>query len=192
MNERCLKWTAVIVMSFSLSARLWAQCESPQYGWTRSFGATEGEQGYGLTVCADGGAAVTGRFGSSGNPKGYAVDFDPTDGEDVHTSQGGIDVFVTKLNADGSYAWTRTIGGPGDQEGNDISSGGDGNLVVVGTFYSEVDFDPTDGVDVHVSNGGIDFFATKLSADGSYGWTWANGGRRRVGCSEGCRGRRRW
>jgi hypothetical protein len=39
------------------------------------------------------------------------VDFNPGVGEDTKTSGGGFDVFVTRFEKDGSYAWTQTFGG---------------------------------------------------------------------------------
>jgi hypothetical protein len=39
------------------------------------------------------------------------LDFNPGVGEDSKTSGGGFDVFVTRFEKDGSYAWTKTFGG---------------------------------------------------------------------------------
>jgi Dockerin type I domain len=153
-----------------------AECPPPEYNWTGSFGGAAGEQGLGIAMDDDGGVVVTGRFGVHDSPKGFAIDFDPTDGEDIHASQGGIDVFITKMYTDGSYGWTRTIGGGLGQKGYDVAIDPQGNVIVSGSFYSTVDFDPTEGEDMRTANGGGGAFVTKLTSDGSYLWTWVAGG----------------
>ena len=55
----------------------------------------------------------------TGSFSGTNVDFDYGTGageEDFHTSVNE-DIFVTKINSDGTYGWTRTMGG----DGSDIS-----------------------------------------------------------------------
>ena len=99
------------------------------------------------------------------------VDFDPGSGEAWHTSNGFGDVFVLKLDSNESFVWVRTFGGENGEVpmGGDV--GADGSIVVTGWFYGMADFDPTDGIDEHTSNGFADAFITKLHADGSYAWT---------------------
>jgi hypothetical protein len=40
-----------------------------------------------------------------------ALDFNPGIGEESKTSSGGYDVYVTRFESNGSYAWTKTFGG---------------------------------------------------------------------------------
>ena len=104
------------------------------------------------------------------------VDFDPGRGVDNRTSNGGEDVFVTKLGPKGSYQWTRTFGGSLRDTAWGVATDADGNVIVTGEYRGTVDFDPTEGEDIHRSEGERDFFITKLGADGSYHWTHTAGG----------------
>ncbi len=146
-----------------------ADCTDSEYGWTVTFGAEGATVGAAsVAVDADGNAILTGFFRQT-------VDFDPGEAVDEHSSNGIKDIFVTKMYADGSYAWTRTIGGEGEDNAKGVAIGPDGSILLTGSFALTVDFDPTEGVDIHTS-GSSDpdegaFFVTKLNADGSYGWT---------------------
>ena len=141
------------------------------YGWTRTMGGEGWDYGNAAAVDASGNVFVAGRF------SGEDVDFDPTEGVDLHSSVGSWDVFVTKLHSDGSYGWTRTLGGASNDTAHGASVDGTGNVYVAGEFYSSnADFDPTAGVDLHSPTGAADVFVTKLGSDGSYGWTRTMGG----------------
>jgi len=51
-----------------------------------------------------------------GGFSGTNVDFNPADGvEDLHSSQGGKDYFISKYKKSGEYLWTRTFGNSEDQ-----------------------------------------------------------------------------
>jgi len=140
------------------------------YGWTQTFGGTSSAYGYGISVDDLGNVYVAGTFYNS-------VDFDPGVGVDNHNSVSGADVFVTRLNADGSYGWTHTFDGDfSSSASNVIALDNAGNVVVTGSYAGTVDFDLTGTGDTHTSNGGNDIFLTKLGADGSYGWTRTIGG----------------
>jgi hypothetical protein len=105
------------------------------YGWTRVIGSSNNDSAYG--VCADGAGnvVVTGFFDGT-------VDFraDWGGSTDSKTSAGGTDAFVTLVNADGSYGWTRRMGGTGWDEGRAVAVGATGATAVVGVFAVTVDF----------------------------------------------------
>jgi len=139
------------------------------YGWAYTVGGMQADEALAVTVDANGAVCGAGRFRRT-------VDFDPGPGVDSRRSAGGTDVFVTCLGRDCSYNWTRTIGGVSTDGAYGVSAGGDGEFFVTGYFWDAVDFDPTDGVDEHVSSGQSDVFVTKLGPDGTYGWTRTVGG----------------
>jgi hypothetical protein len=139
------------------------------YGWSRTFGGSDYEYGFGIAVGTEGSIYITGYFSDT-------VDFDGTAGVDNKTSNGDIDVFISKYNADGSYGWTRTFGGSEYDSGNDITVGTDGSIYITGYFTDTVDFDGTAGVDNKTSNGSDDIFISKYNANGSYGWSRTFGG----------------
>jgi hypothetical protein len=138
------------------------------YGWTKTMGGTDYDYGYSVTTDASGNVYLTGVFYGT-------VNFNP-DGTDNHTSNGDYDIFLTKINSDGSYGWTKTMGGTDYDYGYSVTTDASGNVYLTGAFYGTVDFNPSGTADNHTSNGGYDIFFTKINSDGSYGWTKTMGG----------------
>jgi hypothetical protein len=60
------------------------------------------------------------------------------------TSSGGGDMFLLKLNPAGELIWVRQIGGPQLDYGERLAIDSDNNIVVIGRFSGNVDFDPSD------------------------------------------------
>jgi hypothetical protein len=140
------------------------------YGWTRRMGGTGVDQGRGIAMDVSGNVFVTGRFSSSVN---FSSDFGGTDSK---TSAGSDDIFVTKINADGTYGWTRRMGGTSLDEAYDTATDGAGNIFVTGRFGSTVDFAADFGsTDIKTAQS-ADVFVTRINSDGSYGWTRRMGG----------------
>jgi len=142
---------------------------SHTYGWSNSFGGSSRDYAKGVATDAAGNIYVIGHFESQ-------VDFDISAADDSQLSNGSSDVYVTKLNVDGSYGWTRTFGGTGYDYGHAIAVDDLGNSYLTGGFSRTVDFDPGVGVDSRSAVNVTDIFVTKLNADGSYGWTRTFGG----------------
>jgi poly(3-hydroxybutyrate) depolymerase len=138
--------------------------------WARSIGGTDSDDVRDVAIDKHGRIYLTGSFRG-------APDFDPTDGVDQRAAIHGADVFVTSLDPYGGYLWTRTIGGLGTQLGEAIDVDDAGTIFMAGDFVSTVDFDPTDGVDLHTANGNVyDVFVTSLTRSGDYNWTYTFGG----------------
>ena len=125
--------------------------------------------GRGGVTDADGAVFVTGYFSET-------VDFDPRGGGDIRRAVGFSDAFLTKLGPDGSYLWTRTFGGQAGSAGGAIALDRTGRLVLSGGYSGTVDFDPSEGVDEHTSNGREDAFLARLTTDGDYRFTDTFGG----------------
>ncbi|MFA7285892.1 MAG: SBBP repeat-containing protein [Candidatus Paceibacterota bacterium] len=106
---------------------------------------------------------ITGTFAST-------RDFDPGVGVSNLTSNGGDDIFILKLDADGDFAWARRVGGTDTDQSNSITVDENQNTYVTGSFTSTADFDPGVGVSNLTSNGGDDIFILKLDADGDFAW----------------------
>lgn len=138
-----------------------------RYVSTTSFGQGDGPVfADSLAVDARGSVYVVGCFANT-------IDFDPGPEVDEHVSTATItarNAFVTRFNADGSYDWTQSFGGAGNDCATGVAVDADGSPRITGVFKFTVDFDPTAGEDYH--SGGIDdVFMMKLGADGSYQWT---------------------
>lgn len=138
------------------------------YGWTRTFIGSGSGEGKGVAVDGNGGVYVAGTFSSS-------VDFYSGSGTDVRSSNGGTDIFLTKLTTDGNYAWTRTVGGTFQDEGRAVVSPGSAGVLVSGMFGGTIDFDPGTGQDMRSATS-LSFFLTSFQADGAYQWTRSIGG----------------
>jgi hypothetical protein len=108
-----------------------------------------------------------------------AVDFDPGDGSDIHTTNGSHDCCLSKLDKYGNFMWARSWGGNGADfvdAGADVD--GAGNVYVPGEFENTVDFDPGAGTDQHTSEtpDTPDYFVTKFDPAGNHVWarTWGS------------------
>jgi hypothetical protein len=101
------------------------------------------------------------------------TDFDPGPAADVRSPTGTVDVYLTKLAADGHRVWTLTWGGQGDSYLHVGAIAVGANAIAVGgTYTHEVDLDPGPGVlagasDALASTGG---FVSRFSLDGKLVW----------------------
>ena len=141
------------------------------YGWSHSIGGTGYDCGYGVTADGNGNVYVTGAFNGTVN---FAQDWGESESK---TSAGGNDAFVTKVNSDGTYGWTRRMGSTGHDLGFAMATDNSGNLYVTGAFNGTVNFAQDWGEsESKTSAGGNDAFVTRVNADGTYGWTHRMGG----------------
>jgi hypothetical protein len=101
-----------------------------------SWGSTGLDVGHELSVTPNGIIYTTGIFQNT-------VDFDPTGGIDNYPSiNGTTDIFLSKIGTDGSYHWTATWGGIGDDLAFSVAGDSKDSAYVSGYFYDEVDFAP--------------------------------------------------
>jgi hypothetical protein len=90
----------------------------------------------------------------------------------MRTPQGPADTFVMKFNADWSYAWTVTFGGPSSIStplGLSVSSTA---IVVTGLYQVAIDLDPGPGtlIKTTFSPGGYATYVVSLGLDGHLKW----------------------
>lgn len=122
------------------------------YSWTRTWGSGKEDQAIGVAIDTASNPVVAGIFK-------LTVDFDAGAGTDERTSNGGYDIFLTKYNNVGTYAWTTAWGGGSDDWVTSATGGSFYNETwVTGSFSGSVDFDPGPGTDNRISNGGEDAF----------------------------------
>ena len=135
------------------------------YQFARAIGNTAtDESAFGITTDPAGNFIVTGQFSGT-------IDFDPTAGTDNKVSNGAVDAYVMKINRDGTYAWTRTVGHSGTDGSWGVATDSAGNVYNCGNFGSTTDLDGTAGVDNRVSAGNFDAYVTKYEANGDYGFS---------------------
>jgi len=116
---------------------------SPSPHFCEAIGGPATEAGESLIQTSDGGYAIAGSTTSFG--------------------AGGGDVYVVKLNAKGNLQWTKTIGGPENEEGNFLIQTSDGGYVIAGATNS-------------FGAGDKDVYVVKLDAHGNLQWTKTIGG----------------
>ncbi len=139
------------------------------YGWTYTVGAGATDTVASLAPGVDGSVLLTGSFEG-------IIDFDPSQGVDNHAGLKPVNGFITRLDSQGGYVWTRSFQGAGNVFCGSIVVDPKGNIHVVGGFDRIVDFDPGPGVDQHVAVARRDGFVGKFESDGSHIWARIFGG----------------
>lgn len=124
--------------------------------FAKSFGGSDNDIGNALDIDPSGNIYITGNYNST-------ADFDP--GTTVYnlTALGVSDIFISKLDAAGSFAWAKSIGGTTDDNGCSIAVDAAHNVYVTGYFTTTADFDPAPATYNLTSAGGGDIFVLKLS-----------------------------
>lgn len=143
--------------------------------WVKQLGGTGTDEGYSIAVDAAGNVYTTGGFTGT-------ADFDPGMAPHNLTSAGGLDIFVSKLDASGNFLWVKQLGGAGGglvnhgDKGNAIALDASGNIYITGWFSGTADFDPgPDAFDLTAA-GDQDIFVSKLDASGNFVWAKRMGG----------------
>ena len=142
---------------------------SGNFNWAKQVGGPYDEIGYSIDVDASGNVYTAGMFMGT-------VDFDPGPGIYNLISVGGMEIFVSKLDASGNFIWAKQMGGVYNDWAYSIDVDMGGNVYVTGVFESTADFDPGAGVYNLVSAGQYDVFACKLDTWGNLVWASAIGG----------------
>jgi hypothetical protein len=137
--------------------------------WGRLFGGNSNDAGNGIAVDADGNVHTTGVIGA-------VADLDPGAGVSNAGGNGGQDIFVQKMDANGDLLWGGAVGGSGNDIGWAIGLRGNGEVHITGEFRGTADMDRGAGVLSLVSAGDADMFALKLSASGGFVWAKRIGG----------------
>jgi hypothetical protein len=129
--------------------------------WIKSLGGSKQDDVLSITPSYDNGLLLTG--GSYSRDKDIRSKY----GNDSNYTR---DLFVVRLQSNGSIEWVRTLGGTGDDVGTAIQTTQDGGVVVAGwTSSNNGDFS---GLDM----GDNDILITKLDAEGDMQWKRVYGG----------------
>lgn len=97
-------------------------------------------------------------------------DIDPSENTLNVTSAGKYDMFVMKLDPDGSFIWAKTMGGSKDDKILDVAVDADGGVYTTGHLVETVDMDPNAGVAEFIGYGVENAFVHKLDANGEFQW----------------------
>lgn len=142
---------------------VWKLSPSGSLLWARRAGGTSSDWGYAIAVDGEDNVIVTGRFHGT-------VDFDPGAGTSNLTNGGNEDIFVWKLDPNGTLVWARQAGSTSNETGYGVAVDSDDSVIVTGIFTSTADFDPGAGTHLLTSSGGRDAFVWKLTSGGDLDW----------------------
>lgn len=141
--------------------------------WAKRIGGIYTDEGEDIELDNSGNVLITGKYAAT-------VDFDPGAGvSDMTAAEPTGDIFLLKLANDGTYVWSKTMGGVGmtpfssnENRGQAITSDAAGNIFITGKFSSLGDFDPGPGVVTLNANstGYTDLFISKFDASGNLMW----------------------
>lgn len=133
------------------------------FQWAKRMGGISFDGGTSIAVDPSGNVYTTGSFRET-------VDFDPGLGESILTSAGSGDIFVQKLDSDGSFLWVKQMGGGSNDQSHSIAVDYSGSVYFTGSFRATADFDPGVGIANLISDGDRDIFVEKLDANGNFIW----------------------
>ncbi len=140
---------------------------SGNFIWAKQLASLDFATSYDIATDPSGNVLITGIFVGT-------VDFDPGPSTNALTATGSNDIFVCKLDLNGSFIWADRMGG---NSGNSayaysIATDATGNVFTTGlvnsTGLTGIDLDPGSGVyAVGNSNGS---YVCKLYANGTFAW----------------------
>ncbi|WP_051364359.1 T9SS type A sorting domain-containing protein [Flavobacterium limnosediminis] len=123
--------------------------------WQKRLGGAGNEIATSVQVTSDGGYIVAGYTTSNnGNVSG---------------NHGGSDVWVVKLDSNGTILWQKCLGGTGNERASSIQTASDGGYIVAGHTNSN------DG-NVSGNHGDFDAWVVKLDSNGTIRWQKCFGG----------------
>jgi len=137
--------------------------------WAKAMGGTQTDIGYSIITDSSGNVYTTGNFDV------YA-DFDPGTGTFGIVTNGLNDIFIQKLDSNGSFIWAKSIGGTGYDRDPSMTIDASGDIILTGYFNSTVDFDPGVGTFNLTPTSDYDAFVLKLDTNGSFVWVKSFGG----------------
>ncbi|HEV7347167.1 SBBP repeat-containing protein [Telluribacter sp.] len=85
---------------------------------------------------------------------------------------GGLDIFVAKINNEGTFLWAKSAGGNFEDIAKSITVDSNGNVYLTGSFSDSARF----GSSTLLSKGSKDIFICKYSTEGNVNWVKAAGG----------------
>jgi len=129
--------------------------------WSKKFGSSGDDVGYGLAVDTAGDVVLSGKFQNSVNFGGTTL-----------TSAGGDDIFLVKLSGStGGHVWSKKFGSTSGDASLGVDVDGNGNVVMTGYFTGSVDFGGG-----ALSSSGLDVVVAKYNSAGTYIWSKRFGG----------------
>lgn len=109
--------------------------------FARQMGSTWEDRSCDLLAEEDGSCYIAGRFSGT-------IDLDPGSGTNsIQTSKGKFDIFLAKVDADGHYLCSFSLGGTESDDVNSIIKDAAGSILITGTLQGTVDFNPGEALE---------------------------------------------
>ncbi|MEQ8908015.1 MAG: T9SS type A sorting domain-containing protein [Vicingaceae bacterium] len=141
--------------------------------WAHSFGGNDRDLGYSLHAYSNNLILLGGKFSGT-------VDFDPGSSSQVANGSNSENFFLSAFDANGNLLWNNaflTSNNSTDYASlYSINKLQNGNLIVCGSFFGTVDFDPSSATFNLNSNGNEDSFLASYDPNGNYLWAKSWGG----------------
>ena len=129
--------------------------QEPEWLWATQAGGTSYDYGRDITIDNDGNVYVVGSFWETATFGSYNL-----------ISSGDIDVFITKMDANGNYQWATQAGGTNMDIGFSIAIDDLGNSYITGCFSGTANFGPF----TLTGTWGTKIFVAKIDASGNWLW----------------------
>lgn len=155
-----------ISIFFGLSSTF---AQTPPLKWAANQGGTSSDYGKSIALDVNSNVFTTGSFSGT-------ADMDPSSSIFNLTAAGASDIYVSKIDANGSFLWAFGIGGTQADEGTAIKIDFNGDVIITGSFQGAVDFDPSSNSTILTSFGMTDVFVAKYTNTGSLIWAKQMGG----------------
>jgi hypothetical protein len=138
--------------------------------WAKSVGSSGDDHGYSLDIDTNGNSFLTGDFTNS-------ITFGSTTSL---SSVGTTDMFVAKIDSNGTWLWSNSAGSTREDQGLGIVVDSNGSAYVTGgSFLYTITFGTLPGLS---NSGYADMFVAKISSTGTWQWAkTANGASDEIG-----------
>lgn len=136
--------------------------------WAGAFAGNGFQGAVAIDVDDSGNVYIAGHFENT-------ADFNPNWQVYSMSSQGGDDVFIVKLDANGNFVWAKQISSGVDESVVDLSFRND-RVFVLGWFKGSLDFDPSSSVFNVSASGQQDLYFLSLTANGDFDTVITTGG----------------
>ncbi|HNR19176.1 MAG TPA: SBBP repeat-containing protein [Bacteroidia bacterium] len=150
MKNIFLKLLARLTLFFALTYNM---LQAQTFEWAKQYGGTGDEVSRSVATDIVGNVYITG-----------------------YSDSAYYDFFISKLDSNGNFIWTKSIGGPYLDQALNITIDSYFNLYISGNFSDSVDFDPSINVTQLTSTGLKDAFLLKLDSAGNFIWVKQFGG----------------
>ncbi len=133
------------------------------FKWAKNLGGTSQVAPNSIKIDHNNNLYLSGIFYQTG-------DFDPDSGSVNVTSNGGSDVYLLKLDSNGTYLWSHQFGSKQHDFSSDLSIDKYGNSYVSGFFSDTINFDTTSNNHILTSSIVLNSYIAKYDTYGNFQW----------------------